>query len=44
LYVLHAIALTFFRWQAMPALVVTVASAGLSYRFIELPCIAYSRK
>ena len=44
LYVLHAIALVFFRWQAIPALIVTVAAAGLSYRFLELPCIAYSRK
>jgi len=44
LYILHAIALAFFRWQAMPALIATVASAALSYRFIELPCIAYSRR
>ena len=44
LYILHAIALVFFRWQAMPALVVTIAAAALSYRFMERPCIAYSRK
>jgi peptidoglycan/LPS O-acetylase OafA/YrhL len=43
LYILHAIALVFFNWQAMPALVVTVAAAAFSYRFLELPCIAYSR-
>jgi peptidoglycan/LPS O-acetylase OafA/YrhL len=44
LYVLHAIALVFFNWQAIPSLVVTVAAAAFSYRFMELPCIAYSRR
>ncbi len=44
LYLIHGGVLIFLQWQALPALVITVLLAALSYRFIELPCILYSRK